>query len=63
LERVQKIYLSMLTIGSDLRRVMNDPTKTKVNLESVYQTQSLSNLPAQDDLQSVLGADTLTLSE
>ena len=46
IERVQKIYLSMIQIGNEVRRVTNDPTKTKVNVESVYQTQSIQNLPA-----------------
>ena len=52
----------MLQIGNEVRRVVNDPTKTKANLESVYQQQSLQNLPAQEDLQSVI-ADSLLLSE
>ena len=63
IERVQKIYLSMIQIGNEVRRVMNDPTKTKVNVESVYQTQSIQNLPAQEDLQSVIGPEMQTLEE
>ena len=53
----------MLQLGTDVRRVLNDPTKTKVNVESVYQTQSIQNLPAQEDLQSVIGPDMQTLEE
>ena len=35
-ERVQKIYHAMIQLGGEVRRVLNDPTKTKVNVESVY---------------------------
>jgi len=54
-EKVSKIYLSMLKIGALVRDVMNDPSKTKANVDSTYQTQSVGNLPASDDLQSALG--------
>ena len=53
----------MIQIGNEVRRVTNDPTKTKVNVESVYQTQSIQNLPAQEDLQSVIGPEMQTLEE
>ena len=53
----------MIQIGNEVRRVTNDPTKTKVNVESVYQTQSIQNLPAQEDLQSVIGPEMQTLGE
>ena len=53
----------MVQIGNEVRRVTNDPTKTKVNVESVYQTQSIQNLPAQEDLQSVIGPEMQTLEE
>lgn len=62
-EKVSKIYTAMLGIGSELHRVINDPTKTKANLDSVLQTQSITNLPAQEDLVSALGADMMTLGE
>ena len=53
----------MIQIGNEVRRVTNDPTKTKVNVESVYQTQSIQNLPAQEDLQSAIGPEMQTLDE
>jgi hypothetical protein len=63
LERVSKIYLSMLQLGGELRRVLNDPSKNKAHLDSVYTTQSIENLPAQEDLQSVIGPEMQTLQE
>ena len=62
-ERVQKIYTAMLAIGIEVRRVLHDPSKNKAHLDSVFQTQSLANLPAQEDLQSVLGAEMMSLGE
>ena len=46
IERVQKIYQSMVQLGIEVRRVTNDPTKSKANVDSVFQTQSITNLPA-----------------
>ena len=63
IERVHKIYSAMLQIGGEVRRVVNDPKKTKVNVENVYQAQSIANLPAQEDLQSVIGPEMQTLEE
>lgn len=40
-ERVSKIYLAMLQIGTEVRRVSNDATKTAVNVDSVYTTNSI----------------------
>jgi len=45
-ERVSKIYTSMIQIGTEVRRVTNDATKTQVNIDSVYSTHSIQNLPA-----------------
>ena len=53
----------MIALGEDLHRVLNDPTKNKAHLDSVLQTQSIQNLPAQEDLVSALGPDMMTLSE
>ena len=40
-ERVTKIYTSMLQIGVEVRRVTNDATKTQVNIDSIYSTHSI----------------------
>lgn len=40
-ERVSKIYLAMLMIGTEVQRVTNDPTKTQVNVDSVYSSHSI----------------------
>ena len=62
-ERVTKIYTSMLQIGTEVRRVKSDATKGQVNVDSVYSTHSIQNLPAQEDLQSVIGPEMQTLEE
>ena len=62
-ERVHKMYLAMLQIGAEVRRVKHDPTKTQANVDNVYQTQSIQNLPAQEDLQSALTSDVPSLQE
>lgn len=46
-----------------MRRVANDPTKNSQNIESVYMTQSIQNLPAQEDLMSVIGPEMQSLQE
>ena len=53
----------MLNIGTTVRQVSNDPSKGRANIDSTYQQLSAGHLPAGDDLQSALGADTLTLAE
>jgi hypothetical protein len=53
----------MLKIGTQARNISNDPSKTAENLENSYMTMSKSNLPAQEDLISVLGAETMSLEE
>jgi len=58
-----KIYLAMVQLGGEVRRVMNDPTKKSENVTSVYQANSIQSLPAQEDLQSVIGPDMQTLEE
>lgn len=40
-ERVTKIYTSMLQIGTEVRRVKSDATKGQVNVDSVYSTHSI----------------------
>lgn len=62
-EKVSKIYLGMLGLGSEVHRILNDTTKSKANLDSVFQTQSIQNLPAQEDLISAIGPDMMTLAE
>ena len=62
-DRVAKIYTSMLTIGADVRRTANDPSKNQAHIDSIYSTQSIQNLPAQEDLQSVIGPEMQTLEE
>ena len=62
-ERVQKIYTAMIALGIEVRRVLHDPSKNKAHLDSVFSTQSHQNLPAQEDLQSVLGPEMMSLRE
>lgn len=45
-ERVQKIYLAMIQIGGEVRRVLNDPTKKAENVTSVFHNNSINSLPA-----------------
>ena len=52
----------MLQIGTEATAIMNDPKKGKSNLEGML-VNNAQQLPAQDDLQSLLGNDTLTLAE
>lgn len=37
-EKVSRIYLGMLGLGSEVHRILNDTTKSKANLDSVFQT-------------------------
>jgi len=53
----------MLNIGNSVRAVVNDPSKSKANLENTYQQLSLGHLPAGEDLQSAIGEAALTLAE
>ncbi len=53
----------MLKIGTQVRNITNDPSKTAENLDSSYMAESKANLPAQEDLISVIGPETMSLEE
>ena len=62
-DRIHKVYQSMLTIGQELQRVLKDPNKKTTAVDSVLSTQSLALLPAQEDIQSAITAEQQTLRE
>ena len=59
-EKVEKIYSTMVQIGNEATAIMNDPKKGKSNLEGML-VNNAQQLPAQEDLTSMLGPDTLLL--
>ena len=52
----------MVQIGNEATAIMNDPKKGKSNLEGML-VNNAQQLPAQEDLTSMLGPDTLLLSD
>ena len=61
-EKVDDIYSSMLLVGDEVRKVL-EKGKGESAVESVLRTQSLGNLPAQEDLNSALDKEQQTLTE
>lgn len=62
LERIMSIYTAMLGVGEEVAKVL-DKGKGDHAVNQVIQSQSLENLPAQEDLISVVGPEQQTLVE
>jgi len=62
LERVYHIYTTFLTIGEEVRKVIEQGKGQKA-IDSILQNNSLQSIPAQEDLQAVIGVEVQTLKE
>ena len=62
LDKIESIYNSMLGVGMEVQKVL-EKGKGEKAVNEILQRESLDNLPAQEDLLSVIGADQQTLGE
>ena len=65
-DRIEFLYSSMLTIGSevaDMMQLIEQGKKSGKAWEPVLETKSYEILPASEDLQSAIGSECQTLKE
>ena len=62
LEKIHEMYSAMLRVGDEVQKCL-EKGKGVQAVNSVLQTQSLENLPAQEDLLSTIGPEQQTLTE